>query len=207
MRGLFITFEGPEGAGKSTQITLLAEKLRAEGHQVCLTREPGGTAGGEAVRAALLNPEANWSSLAEALLMNAARDAHLREVILPALDRGEIVLCDRFADSTLAYQVGGGGLDPDIATSLENIVCTHMPDLTLVFDLSPEIGLERASARGVADRFEAKGNAYHEYVAKAFRTIAEKTERCVLIDATGNIEDVAKRVQTNFYQFMENKQS
>ena len=154
MSGRFLTFEGPEGAGKTTQIARLAETLPGA---LLTTREPGGTKGGEAVRSALLNPDAAWTPLAEALLMNAARDAHVQEVILPALRAGTSVLCDRYADSTDAYQGGGGGLDQDIVDALRRWVCPVEPDLVLVFDIDVKTGLERAAARGAADRFEAKG--------------------------------------------------
>lgn len=195
MSGRFITFEGPEGAGKTTQLALLADRLRALGEPLCVTREPGGTKGGEAVRAALLSPEAHWSPLAEMLLMNAARDAHLHEVILPALNAGETVLCDRFCDSTRAYQGGGGGLDPELVSIIEQNVCTRMPDLTLVFDLDAEEGLARADSRGARDRFEQKGLGYHRAVREAFRAIAASEPRAVLIDAIGAPDEVAERIR------------
>lgn len=202
MAGLFISFEGPEGAGKTTQITQLAATLEGAGHTVCLTREPGGTKEGEQVRALLLDPAARWSPAAEALLMNAARDAHLREVILPALEDGHIVLCDRFADSTRAYQGGGSDLDTDLIDALETHVCTRMPDLTFVFDLDPAIGLARAAARGAKDRFEAKGPAYHEKVAAAFRALATQVDRCVVIPADRPIAavqaDIAEKIRGAF---------
>ncbi|MBB4659477.1 dTMP kinase [Parvularcula dongshanensis] len=187
----FVVFEGPEGAGKTTQIARLAARIAGE---ALLTREPGGTRGGEAVRAALLNPDAAWSPLAEALLMNAARDAHLREVVMPALDAGKTVLCDRFADSTEAYQGGGGGLPTETVNALRRWVCPVEPGLTLIFDLPVKEGLARASARGAADRFEAKGRAYHEAVRGRFLAIAQRPAR-VLIDARGTVEAVESRIQ------------
>jgi len=192
--GLFITFEGPEGAGKTTQVTRLAERLANLGHDVVVTREPGGTKGGEAIRAALLDPQADWSPLAELLMMNAARDAHLREVVLPALATGRTVISDRFCDSTRAYQGGGGGMDQDFLMRVEKAVCTRMPDLTFIFDLPVAAGLSRADSRGARDRFEQKGDAYHEAVRAAFQQIAEDEARAELIFAGGEIEDVEKAV-------------
>ncbi|WP_031554116.1 dTMP kinase [Parvularcula oceani] len=190
MSGRFLTFEGPEGAGKTTQIARLAETLPGA---LLTTREPGGTKGGEAVRSALLNPDAAWTPLAEALLMNAARDAHVQEVILPALRAGTSVLCDRYADSTDAYQGGGGGLDQDIVDALRRWVCPVEPDLVLVFDIDVKTGLERAAARGAADRFEAKGLSYHEKVRARFLRIAQR-DNAVLIDASGSPEAVQNRI-------------
>lgn len=187
--GRFVVLEGPEGAGKTTQIARLAEAVPG----ALVTREPGGTRGGEAVRAALLDPGAAWSPLAEALLMSAARDAHLAEVVLPALAEGRPVLCDRFADSTDAYQGGGGGLDAEVIAALRGWVCPVEPDLVLVFDLDPGVGLARAAGRGGADRFEAKGLAYHERVRARFRQVARRAN-AVLIDADGPPDAVAARV-------------
>lgn len=189
MSGAFIVFEGPEGAGKTTQIARLADATPG----ALVTREPGSTPGGEAVRAALLDPGADWSPLAEALMMSAARDAHMRQVVSPALAQGRPVLCDRFADSTDAYQGGGGGLDADIIAALRGWVCPREPDLVLVFDLDVRAGLDRAAARGRADRFEAKGLAYHERVRTRFREIASRAN-ALLIDADGTPDAVAARV-------------
>ena len=189
MAARFVVLEGPEGAGKTTQLTRLAARVP----DAVVTREPGGTPGGEAVRAALLDPGAAWSPLAEALLMNAARDAHMRGVVLPALSAGRSVLCDRFADSTEAYQGGGGGLDDARIDALRSWVCAREPDLVLVFDLDAGEGLARAAARGRADRFEAKGAAYHERVRARFRRIAERPD-AVLIDASGSPDEVSARV-------------
>ena len=190
MTGRFVVLEGPEGAGKTTQL----DRLAAMVPDAVVTREPGGTRGGEAVRAALLDPDAAWSPLAEALLMNAARDAHLAEVVLPALEAGRDVLCDRFADSTEAYQGGGGALTDEVTATLRRWVCPREPDLVLVFDLDVRLGLDRAAARGRADRFEAKGAAYHERVRTRFRQIAERPG-AVLIDADGTPDAVALRVR------------
>lgn len=193
-RGIFITFEGGEGAGKSTQIRRLAERLRAGGRDVVLTREPGGSPGAESIRELLLNGETDrWSPLTEALLMNAARRDHIERVIAPALARGTVVLCDRFADSTRAYQGAGGQVATAVIAQLETAVVGDMrPDLTLIFDLPVAEGLRRALSRnGGEERFEAKGAAFHERLRAAYLEIARtEPERCVVIDATATLDAV-----------------
>jgi dTMP kinase len=193
--GKFITLEGGEGTGKSTQSTLLSNKLRVRDIEVVQTREPGGTKGAEEIRNLLVsgNPE-SWTPVAEALLMSAAREDHLRRCIIPALEGGQFVICDRFIDSTWAYQGCAGGVNVDLLAMLEaQVVGKFIPDLTLVFDLDPEIGLARASGRGQdnEDRFEAKGRDYHQKIRSAFIDIAHKSpERCVIVDASTAIEDI-----------------
>lgn len=197
-RGGFITFEGGEGAGKSTQVARLVERLRARGLEVVQTREPGGSPGAEDIRAIALNGEAGrWSPMTETLLMFAARSDHLERVIRPALDAGRWVVCDRFADSSRAYQGAGGGAPEAFIEALDAaIVGETQPDLTLIFDLPVEVGLERAFGRGLFEtRFESKGLAFHQRLRDGFRAIAERhPERCVLIDATGGPDEVAERV-------------
>jgi len=160
--GLFITLEGPEGAGKSTNREYLAERLRAAGIEVVLTREPGGTPLAERIREVLLAPvDEVMNPDTELLLVFAARAQHLAEVIRPALARGAVVLCDRFTDSTYAYQGGGRGLSLERIAALETFVQGDLrPDLTLIFDLPVEVGLARASARGRLDRFELEGRTF-----------------------------------------------
>ncbi|MCB2113778.1 MAG: dTMP kinase [Parvularculaceae bacterium] len=193
-RGFFISFEGGDGAGKSSQITRLAEHLRAQGETVTLTREPGGSAGAEAIRKLLVEGAADrWGAMSEALLMYAARADHLDRVIKPALARGEIVISDRFADSTMAYQGIAGGLGDDAAARLSDLVVgAHQPDITLILDVPPKVGLARAGGRGDAEnRFESKGEDYQEKVRQAFLKIAsENATRCVVIDASADIEKV-----------------
>jgi dTMP kinase len=193
-RGCFITFEGGEGAGKSTQIRRLAERLRADARDVVLTREPGGSPGAESIRELLLNGAVDrWSPLTEALLMNAARRDHIERVIAPALARGAVVLCDRFADSTRAYQGAGGAVDPNVIAQLEAAVVGEMrPDLTLIFDLPVAEGLRRALSRnGGEERFEAKGEAFHERLRAAYLDIARsEPDRCVVIDAAASLDAV-----------------
>lgn len=196
-RGKFLTLEGGEGAGKSTQATRLSERLRALGHEVVQTREPGGSPGAEALRELLVRGEAGrWSPVAEALLMYAARSDHLDRVIRPALERGAWVVCDRFADSSRAYQGFGGGVPSAVIESIDQaVVGVDQPDLTLIFDLPVETGLERAHARGGDARFESKGFAFHERLRAGYLEIARKApNRCVLLDAAATPEQVAERV-------------
>ncbi len=197
-RGRFITFEGGEGAGKSTQARRLTDALRARGHDVVLTREPGGSPGGERIRALVVSGEAaDWSPVTETLLMFAARDDHLNAVIRPALAAGKWVVCDRFSDSTRAYQGAAGGVDPAFVEALDAaVVGADQPDLTLIFDLPAERGLSRALARSEAEtRFERKGTEFHARLAEAFRRIAATHPgRCRLIDADGDVDAVAARV-------------
>lgn len=196
--GVFITFEGGEGAGKSTQIALLADHLRLRvPRPVVTTREPGGSPKAEAIREALLAGVAKQHGpFAEALLFSAARIDHLDTLIGPALERGEVVLCDRFVDSTRAYQGAAGGLDPGLLASLERVVVGGLlPDLTLILDLDPQRGLERARARAgeaeAPDRFEAEALDFHQRLRAAFRKIAAaEPERCVLIDASHDTDTV-----------------
>ena len=197
-RGRFISFEGGEGAGKSTQAKRLAVRLEGQGREVVLTREPGGSPGAETIRDIVLRGEADrWSPVTETLLMYAARRDHIERVIRPALVRGAWVVCDRFADSTRAYQGAAGGTDPALIAALETHILEDVrPDLTLVFDLPVEVGLARAHARAGAEmRFESKGTAFHQRLREGFGAIAaDEPERCVLIDATGDMDSVAQSV-------------
>ncbi|MDP3403067.1 MAG: dTMP kinase [Brevundimonas sp.] len=197
-RGRFITFEGGEGTGKSTQVGRLVERLSAAGLEVVRTREPGGSPGAEAIRDLVVSGTADrWSARTELLLMYASRSDHLERTIRPALEAGRWVVCDRFADSSRAYQGAGGGAAIDLIETLDReIVGADQPDLTLVFDLPVEIGLERALGRGAAEtRFESKGLAFHHRLRDGFAAIAARyPERCRLIDATGTPDQVADRV-------------
>ena len=197
-RGRFITFEGGEGAGKSTQVGRLAARLTAEGREVVTTREPGGSPGAESIRELVLTGSADrWSPATETLLMYAARRDHIERVIRPALERGAWVICDRFADSTRAYQGAAGGVDPKFISALETYILEGTrPDLTLVFDLPADVGLDRAHARAGAEmRFESKGTAFHERLREGFRAIADsEPERCALIDATAPMDAVEAAV-------------
>lgn len=189
-RGFFITFEGGEGAGKSTQIRLLADALRAEGLDVLVTREPGGSPGAEAVRHVLLSGAAEpFGPGLEALLFAAARSDHVEQVIRPAVEQGRVVLCDRFMDSSRVYQGVTGNLDPDFMAALERVTVSGMvPDLTIILDIDPEEGLRRAAARREsgegADRFEKEQVDIHQRRREAYLAIAAaEPDRCVVIDA------------------------
>ena len=196
--GRFITFEGGEGAGKSTQLKRLVARLEAEGRHVVATREPGGSPGAESIRELVLQGSADrWSPVTETLLMYAARRDHVERVIRPALSRGAWVVCDRFADSTRAYQGAAGGTAPKLIAALETwILEGTRPDLTLIFDLPVSVGLERAHARAGSEmRFESKGVAFHERLREAFLSIARaEPGRCAVVDATGTLEGVEAAV-------------
>jgi dTMP kinase len=195
--GRFITLEGGEGSGKSTQARRLAEALRGEGHEVVLTREPGGTPGAEAIRALLVTGEPDrWTPWSDALLMTAARVDHVARVIRPALARGATVICDRFIDSTRAYQGTGRGLPDAQLCRLHDDAVGLWPDLTLVLLLDEAEGLRRAEIRGGSEaRFEAIGADFHARVQAFFAALpAAEPQRCRAIDAAGSIEAVAARI-------------
>lgn len=190
-RGRFITLEGGEGAGKSTQARLLADALEALGVAVMRTREPGGAAGAEVLRELLLSGRVAWSAPAETLLHFAARAEHVERTIRPALDAGTWVVCDRFADSTMAYQGYGQGADRTMIANLTRMVGL-LPDLTLVLDVSADVAATRLRGRGTAaDRYEREGAAFHARIAQGFREIARaEAQRCALIDANSAEPDV-----------------
>lgn len=193
MTGLFITLEGPEGAGKSTNREYLAERLREQGVEVLLTREPGGTPLAERIRELLLAPSDEPMAVdTELLLVFAARAQHLQQVIRPALAKGSVVLCDRFTDATYAYQGGGRGLSIERIAQLEQFVQGELrPDLTLIFDLPVEVGLARAAARGRLDRFEQEGRGFFEAVRQAYLQRAEQApQRYRVLDAGQTLTQV-----------------
>ena len=197
MRGKFISLEGGEGAGKSTQVRLLAEALKARGIEVLVTREPGGSEGGEKIRELLLaGSEERWGAGAEALLFAAARADHVEKTIGPALESGRWVISDRFVDSSLAYQGGAGGLGIEAVRAINSFALgEHFPDRTLVLTLDD--GADRAKARdgGASDRIGGRGADYHRKVDLAFHLIAaEEPERVRLVDATGSPEQVTQRL-------------
>ncbi len=206
MTGLFITLEGPEGAGKSTNREYLAERLRAEGIDVVLTREPGGTPLAERIRELLLAPsDEAMCADTELLLVFAARAQHLAQVIRPALARGAVVLCDRFTDATYAYQGGGRGLSQERIATLETFVQGALrPDLTLVFDLPVEVGLARASARGRLDRFEQEGRTFFDAVRSTYLQRAEaQPQRYRLVDAAQTLEQVQVQLDALLPQLLD----
>ncbi|WP_440466644.1 dTMP kinase [Pseudomonas sp. YH-1] len=195
MTGLFITLEGPEGAGKSTNREYLAERMRERGIEVQLTREPGGTPLAERIRELLLDPSDEKMAVdTELLLVFAARAQHIAEVIRPALERGAVVLCDRFTDATYAYQGGGRGLPVERIARLESFVQGGLrPDLTLVFDLPVEIGLSRAAARGRLDRFEQEGRGFFEAVRNTYLDRANADPaRYHILDAAQSLAEVQR---------------
>ncbi|MCR4268909.1 dTMP kinase [Nitratireductor sp. ZSWI3] len=199
-RGFFITFEGGEGAGKSTQIGQLADSLREEGRTVLVTREPGGSPGAEAVRHVLLSGAAEpFGPAMEAILFAAARSDHVEQVIRPAIERGTVVLCDRFLDSSRVYQGVTGDLEPAFMETLERVTVNGMlPDLTIILDIDPEEGLRRAGARrgsDAPDRFEKETLSVHRRRRRAFLEIARaEPDRCVVVDAEDPPDKVAAGV-------------
>src|SRR5471032_599522 len=200
MRGHFITFEGGEGSGKSTHSATMASRLKSVGLGVLLTREPGGSTGAEIIRHILLSGVAKpLGAETEAILFAAARDYHVRTTILPALQAGRWVICDRFIDSTRVYQGVLGHVDPRLIRSLERVtVGAAVPELTFILDVPAKIGLARASARrgkDVADRFEAESIGYHENLRNAYRALADKEPtRCIVIDGRAPRDIVAERI-------------
>lgn len=204
--GCFVTVEGGEGAGKTTQLAFMRAYLERAGRRVTLTREPGGTPLGEEIRTLLLGHRHDGMALAtETLLMFAARAEHLERVIRPALAAGHWVLCDRFTDATYAYQGGGRGLPPERIAILEDWVQGALrPDLTLVFDLPIETGLERAGRRGAADRFEREETAFFERIRAVYLDRARRNpDRCRIVDADRPVETVWAEVQTILAAWLE----
>jgi len=195
--GKFITFEGGDGAGKSTQIKRLAAAIEKTGLTVTVTREPGGSRGAETIRAMLLDPDAEWDPPTEALLHFAARADHYTTKIAPALKEGAWVLCDRFADSTRAYQGYGLGLDMGAIEALYEIALDDfVPDLTIILDIPVETGVERMIERGAdPDRYEKMDTAFHERLRQGFLEIAKQDpDRCAVIDADNDIDTVTARI-------------
>ena len=197
-RGRFITLEGGEGSGKSTQVARLVEALKTHGIEALATREPGGTEGAELIRRLLVEgPTDRWHPLSEVLLHYAARREHLDKVIEPALAAGRWVVSDRFADSTMAYQGYGQGVGRTTVERIDRAVLGGFaPNLTIVLDMPVARGLARAHARGGADRYERMGEAFHAHLRDAFMDIARREPaRCVVVDADADVETVARRVR------------
>jgi dTMP kinase len=212
MRGLFITFEGPDGAGKTTQLGLLADALAAEGYDVVRTREPGGTRISDHIRAILLDPaHTEMADAAEVLLYAASRAQHVHERILPALAEGKIVLCDRFIDASMAYQAYGLGIAPETVRAINAFAAAGLkPDRTYMLDLSAEAGLERlrrrtqgGRAQGL-DRIELKRTDYHRRVREAFLRIArEEPERVLVVDGEDTPERIHARIRDDCNRLLE----
>lgn len=196
-QGRFITIEGTEGVGKSTNMAFIRQWLTARGHPVLVTREPGGTPLAEEIRTLLLSPrEEPVTPMTELLMIFAARAQHLEQVVKPALEQGTWVLCDRFTDSTYAYQGGGRGFDQGVIAQLENLVQgERRPDLTLVLDIDVTEGLRRASSRSDPDRFEGETLAFFERVRTVYRRLAEQApERYAVVDAGQPLADVQRQL-------------
>jgi dTMP kinase len=200
MRGHFITFEGGEGSGKSTHAATLAQRLKSLGLEVVLTREPGGSTGAEIIRHILLSGIAKpLGAETEAILFAAARDDHVRSTIVPALEAGQWVICDRFIDSTRVYQGALGQVDERLIRGLERVtVGPAVPELTFILDVPAQIGLARAKSRrgqGTPDRFEGESIEFHEKLRQAYRTLAaEEPDRCIVIDGRAPRDVVADRI-------------
>lgn len=204
---LFITFEGGEGSGKTTQINLLSKSLTAKGYKVVTTREPGGTRESEKIRNLLVQRDSgDWTPIAECLMLFAARAMHVKKVIAPALEEGRIVICDRFTDSTRAYQGYGQGLDIKKIEEINDVVLEGFtPDLTIILDIEPKKGLMRSNRRMASenlnidqpeDRYESMDMEFHKKLRKGFLEIAKKEKkRCHLVDADASIESIAKKIE------------
>jgi len=196
--GRFITFEGGEGAGKSTQVALLGDRLRAAGHEAIATREPGGTPGAKDIRRLLVEGSVErWEPFSELLLHNAARHEHVQKIIGPALASGKWVVCDRFADSTMAYQGQAQNVDRNMVSRVNRAAAGDFwPDLTIVLDLAVAEGLARAQKRSdVEDLYERMGTAFHERIRDAFLEIANaEPDRCAVIEAEGTVDHIAGKV-------------
>lgn len=216
-KGFFISFEGGEGAGKTTQINQLAQYLTEKKHKVITTREPGGTSEGEKIRQLLVQRDGgNWSPIAECLLIFAARIMHVEKVILPALQEGKIVISDRFTDSTIAYQGYGHGLSRDKIDELRHVITdTLEPGLTFILDIAPEDGLMRSGRRLAAealkieqteDKYENLDIEFHQKLRQGYLDIAkENPGRCYIIDASQSIEDIQKQVQDKIDEVLKEK--
>jgi len=207
--GKFITFEGGEGAGKSTQVRLLANNLQRLGKKVMMTREPGGSPRAESIGKLLLEGKlAKFGPFAEALLFSIARDDHLETVIRPALKKNNWVICDRFMDSTMAYQGAGGNLPSAVIKGLEHtVVGATRPDFTILIDLPPAVGMNRARIRlqqttgGTADRFESMDMKFHERLREAFLEIAKNDpERCMIFNGEQPPDELAKQIWTTLVE-------
>jgi dTMP kinase len=206
VKGIFLTFEGPEGSGKSTQAKLISSSLLADGYDVCLTAEPGGTGLGQKIRDILLEKEEiKVGALAELFLFEADRAQHLEEIILPALAENKIVICDRFNTATFAYQGYGLEMDRSVIEEIDKTACGDLkPDLTIVLDIAPEMGMARATSGGRADRMEKRDAAFHSRVRKGYLEMAGRSSgRIKVINGFPGVEEVHEDIKREVYAFIE----
>ena len=208
MKGIFISFEGPDGSGKTTQISLLSSYLKDKGYSVVMTREPGGTEISEKIREIILDPEnKEMDGMTEALLYAAARAQHVAQLINPSLDEGKVVLTDRFMDSSIAYQGYGRKLGDKIRIINEYAVAGIHPDLTFFLDLSAEEGIARAEHRQKLDRLEQESIAFHKRVYEGYLELSKIYEdRYVIIDASRSVEEISQDIITKFEEFISNRE-
>ena len=208
MRGVFITFEGPDGSGKTTQIKLLAEYLNANAYPVVMTREPGGTRISEDIRTIILDPDnKEMDDMTEALLYAAARAQHVAQLIKPSVEEGKIVLSDRFMDSSIAYQGYGRELGDKIRIINEYAVAGMHPDLTFFLDLSAEAGISRANKRQKLDRLEQESIDFHKKVYEGYLELSKiYSDRYVIIDASRSIEEISKDIIGKFEEYIKNRE-
>jgi dTMP kinase len=202
--GIFVTFEGGEGVGKTTQIAKLAHAFERAGRKVVVTREPGGSQIANRIRSLLLDPKMKGLvPLAELLLYEASRAQHVKDIVLPSLKAGKVVICDRFADSSVVYQGVARGLKPDLVKKLNEIATGGLkPDLTFVLDLDPRIGLARVGARGILDRMEKEKLSFHKAVREGFRRLVKREpKRCRLVDASRSRDDIHARIMEGVEEF------
>ena len=201
-RGLFITFEGSDGSGKTTQYRLFAKYLKEQSFDVITTRDPGGTEISEKIRTLILDPDnKEMTDMTEAFLFAASRTQHVSQLIRPAVEEGKIVLCDRFMDSSIAYQGYGRGLGDCVRQINEVAVMGMQPDLTFFLDLKPEDGRKRNIRAGKADRLEQQDIEFHDRVYEGYRKLAEiYSSRFIIIDASGSIDEVQERIRRSFIE-------
>jgi dTMP kinase len=199
MAGCFIAFEGPEGAGKSTQIQHLSQSLRSAGIDPVMSREPGGTPAGDAIRAVILDPQLTMTPLTEFLLYSASRAEHVYEVIEPALNANKVVISDRFAGASVAYQGHGRGVPLTFINDLTAQISDHMPDITVLLDIDVELGLERITKRGQLDRLEQADLSFHKRVRQGFLTQADSNPTWLIFDANQPEDELSDKLYETLY--------